>query len=134
MSENRRPVLARVASIGATTAQEASRTLERTQGHTGADPAAAPAGAPPAAGCAHVDPDERVRGHVARVAGAYANLARDPAALAPEERLAELAGILAAGYRRVRLSRQKQLAESGGAERSCDLVDSPENGDAPEVA
>ncbi len=94
---------------------------ERTQGHTGGD-------------CADNDNDERVRGHPARPAGAYAKLSRDPAALAPEKRLAELAGILAAGYRRMLLSRQKALAEGGGAERPCELVDSPENEDAPEVA
>ncbi len=108
---------------------------EPSPGRTGGDPGTRPdRGADHRPGDADNDPDERVRGHRARVAGAYARLARDPAALAPGERLTELAGILAAGYRRMLLSRQKALAEGGGAERPCDLVDSPENEDAPEVA
>ncbi len=41
---------------------------------------------------------------------------RDPAALTPGERMAELGAILATGYRRLRLS----LAESGQAEAPCD--------------
>ncbi len=108
---------------------------EPTQGHTGGDRRTRPdRGADQYPGGADDDPDERVHGHVARVAGAYAKLARDPAALAPGERLAELAGILAAGYRRVRLSREKALAEGGGVERSCTSVDSPEDDATQEVA
>ncbi len=110
-----------VASSGLAPAHGPTPARERTQGHTGGD-------------CADNDHDERVRGHRARLAGAYAKLARDPAALAPAERLTELAGILAAGYRRARLSREKALAESGGVERPCDLVDSPENDATQEVA
>ena len=103
-----------------------------TRGHTAADEASLQRR--PDAAYVQPNADERVRGHPARLAGAHAKRSRDPAAMAPEDRLAELAGILAAGYRRMRLSREKALAESGGAERSCDLVDSPENEDAPEVA
>ncbi len=122
----------RVASSAPSAADGPTPAQEPTQGHTGGDRRTRPdRGADQCPGGADNDADERVRGHPARLAGAYARLARDPAALAPEERLAELAGILAAGYRRVRLSREKALAESGGAERPCDApVDTHREDDA----
>ena len=51
---------------------------------------------------------------------------RDPGAMTPEERLAELGSLLALGYRRHRLSRETGLAETAGAERPCDPVDTQE--------
>ena len=135
MTGTSRADLRRVASSGPAVANGPTPAQEPTQGHTGGDRRTRPdRGADQYSGGADDDADERVRGHPTRLAGAYAKRSQDPAALAPGERLAELAGILAAGYRRVRLSREKALAESEGAERSCDLVDSPENEDAPEVA
>ncbi len=58
----------------------------------------------------------------------------DPAAMAPAARIAELAGILAAGYRRLRLNRlnpQNGLAESAEPEAPCDPA---VNGDGAESA
>ncbi len=57
---------------------------------------------------------------------------RDPAALSPEERLVEIATILATGYRRLLLSRNRKesqisLDSSGLAEPSCKPVDGEEN-------
>ena len=135
MTGTSRADLRRVASSGPAVANGPTPAQEPTQGHTGGDRRTRPdRGADQCPGGANSDADERVRGHPARLAGAYAKRSRDPAAMAPEDRLAELGGILAAGYRRIRPSREKALAESGGAERPCDLVDSPENEDAPEVA
>ena len=45
---------------------------------------------------------------------------RDPASLTPAERLAELGTILAVGYRRLRLSRQRTLDGSAEVEALCD--------------
>ncbi len=52
--------------------------------------------------------------------------ARDPAEMTPAERLAEIATILATGYGRLRITRQKEtdsaqtlLAESAHPERPC---------------
>ncbi len=48
--------------------------------------------------------------------------ARNPASMTPEERLAEIATILAAGYLRLQVSRtsaQTPLAESAHPERPC---------------
>ena len=59
---------------------------------------------------------------------------RDPASMAPAARLGEIGQILATGYRRARLSRQKELAESAESERSCDSVDSREDDVTEEVA
>ena len=51
------------------------------------------------------------------------------------ERLAELGAILATGYRRVRLSREKGLAESAEPEAPCDqAVDGDGAEPAEEVA
>ena len=46
--------------------------------------------------------------------------AKDPACMAPTERLAEIASILAKGYQRYCLSRQKELEEPAQAEAPCD--------------
>jgi len=49
-------------------------------------------------------------------------LTRDPADLTPEERLAEVAFLLAAAYLRVLVSRQKELEDSTDREPSCHQV------------
>jgi hypothetical protein len=43
----------------------------------------------------------------------------DPGLMSPEARLAELAGILVRGYRRLELVRQNGLDEVGHDERAC---------------
>ncbi len=58
----------------------------------------------------------------------------DPASMAPAARLAEIGQILATGYRRARLCRQKELAESAEPERSRDSVDTREDDITEEVA
>ncbi len=58
---------------------------------------------------------------------------KDPGAMSPEERLAELGALLATALRRSRL-RQNELADPAEIERPCDSVDSPENPDDQEVA
>jgi hypothetical protein len=47
---------------------------------------------------------------------------RPPAAMTPEERLAELAAVLATGYLRLLASRRKALAEDPRAEALCTSV------------
>ena len=59
---------------------------------------------------------------------------RDPGAMAPADRIAELGALLATGYRRLRLNRlnpQNWLAESAEAEAPCDPA---VNGDGAESA
>ncbi len=58
---------------------------------------------------------------------------KDPVAMSPKERLAELGALLATGVQRHRL-RQKDLADGGDSERPCLSVDTPESPDAQEVA
>ena len=54
--------------------------------------------------------------------------ANDPGEMSHSERLAALGALLAGGYRRLRLSREKELAESPAPERACDrTVDAPES-------
>ena len=48
---------------------------------------------------------------------------RDPAAMAPADRLDELCALLAVGYRRLLLNRQNGLAESAAPEAPCNSVD-----------
>lgn len=58
---------------------------------------------------------------------------RDPDAMSPEERLAELGSLLATAVRRLRL-RQKELADQADRERPCDRpVDGPESPDPKEA-
>ena len=57
---------------------------------------------------------------------------RDPAAMSPKERLAELGALLATGVQRHRL-RQKELADGGDSERPCHSVNTPESPDDQEV-
>ena len=45
---------------------------------------------------------------------------RDPAAMTPEERLAEIARTFATGYRRRVLSREKELAGGPAVEAPCE--------------
>ena len=52
---------------------------------------------------------------------------RDPAAMPPAARIAELGAILAEGYRRLRLNRQNCLAASRESEPSCDPVNGSED-------
>ena len=60
---------------------------------------------------------------------------RDPATMAPKDRLTEIAAILATGYRRLQLRHEKegdepslnQLAASPQPEASCNPLDGPEN-------
>ena len=63
---------------------------------------------------------------------------RNPASLSPEERLAEIAAILATGYRRLSLSREsdhKELAETPESEAPCDSgVDGNQSEGGKEVA
>ncbi len=47
---------------------------------------------------------------------------RDPDAMAPAERLAEVGGILAFAYRRLQLSRQKELESDPGPKPSCERL------------
>ena len=56
---------------------------------------------------------------------------RDPAAMAADERLQEIAQILATGYARLAISRQKAL---GGSPRAEALCDRPVNGDGADPA
>ena len=56
---------------------------------------------------------------------------RDPTSLTPNERLAEIAQILAAGYARLVISRQKALATSASAEA---LSSDPVNGNGAKPA
>ena len=58
---------------------------------------------------------------------------KDPAAMSPKERLAELGALLATGVRRHRL-RQKELADQADLEAPCDSVNTPESPDDQEVA
>ncbi len=58
---------------------------------------------------------------------------KDPAAMSPKERLAELGALLATGVRRHRL-RQKELADGGDSERPCLSVNTPESPEDQEVA
>ena len=58
---------------------------------------------------------------------------KDPAAMAPEERMAELGALLATGVQRHRL-RQKELADDTDGERPCTSVDTPESPNDQEVA
>ncbi len=58
---------------------------------------------------------------------------KDPGAMSPKERLAELGALLATGVRRHRL-RQKELADDPDGERPCTSVDTPESPDDQEVA
>ena len=61
--------------------------------------------------------------------------AQDPAQMAPDARLAVLGAILATGYRRFRVSREKGLAESAEPEAPCDqAVDGDGAEPAEEVA
>ena len=53
--------------------------------------------------------------------------ARDPAQMAPEDRVAELAIAFANGYLRLLLSRKKELALAAESEPSCALVGGAEN-------
>ena len=58
-----------------------------------------------------------------------------PSLMTPAARIAELGAILATGYRRVRLSREKSLAESAEPEAPCDqAVDGNGAEPAKEVA
>ncbi len=59
---------------------------------------------------------------------------KDVAQMSAAERLAAVCAILAVGYRRLSLNRQKALAGGATGERPCDLVDSPENTGNQEVA
>ena len=60
---------------------------------------------------------------------------RDPSSMAPAERLAELGEILATGYRRLRLSRERGLAAGAEPEAPCDqAVNGNEAEPAKEVA
>ena len=52
--------------------------------------------------------------------------ARDPAAMSPEERLAELSEALAFGYLRILVSRKKELEPGPNAEALCGAVDGQE--------
>ena len=53
---------------------------------------------------------------------------KNPGEMSPSERLAALGALLAAGCRRLRLSREKGLAESPAPERACDrTVNAPES-------
>ena len=59
---------------------------------------------------------------------------KDPALMAPADRLAEVGAILAAGYRRHRLH-QKALAESASPGAPCNSVDTHrESNSTEEVA
>lgn len=57
-----------------------------------------------------------------------------PSRMTSSARLSELAGLLALGFRRLRLSSQNQLAQSGETERSCNSVDRHKNTDSEDVA
>ncbi len=82
----------RVASSGLTPAHGPTQAPERTQGHTGADPRSRPdRAADRCPGGADNDPDERVRGHFARLAGAHSELARAYGDLAADRDI-QLAG------------------------------------------
>jgi hypothetical protein len=61
-------------------------------------------------------------------------LVKDPGAMSPKERLAELGSIFATGLRRMQISREKALADGGDAERPCLSVNTPESPDDQEVA
>ncbi len=58
---------------------------------------------------------------------------KDPSAMSPKERLAELGALLATGVQRHRL-RQKELADGGETERPCHSVNTSESPDDQEVA
>ena len=59
---------------------------------------------------------------------------KDPGAMSPKERLAELGALMATGVRRHRL-RQKELADGGDSERPCHRpVNTLESPDEQEVA
>lgn len=58
---------------------------------------------------------------------------KEPGAMSPEERMAELGALLATGVQRHRL-RQKELADGGDSERPCHSVNTPESPDDQEVA
>ena len=60
--------------------------------------------------------------------------ARDPAAMTPEERLAELAELLGMAYLRLSNSSQKPLEEGHPPEALCQAVNAPENGAGKESA
>ena len=53
----------------------------------------------------------------------------DPGSMSLEARMAELAGILVRGYRRLQLVRQKELDEQGQGERACEstVIDAAPN-------
>jgi len=52
----------------------------------------------------------------------------DPAAMSPEARLAELSSILATGYRRLYLAREKSLDDNRDSEAQCGpMVDAHES-------
>ncbi len=60
---------------------------------------------------------------------------RDPSAMTADERMAELATILATAVRRLEMSRQKALAGDPDRERPCGQpVDTPESPNDQEVA
>lgn len=60
---------------------------------------------------------------------------KQPALMTPAARTAELGGLLAAGYRRLALSRQNDLEVEGETERSCaSPVDRPKSKMTKEVA
>jgi hypothetical protein len=56
--------------------------------------------------------------------------ARDPAGMTPKERLEQIVIILATGYRRLQLRRQKALDETAQDEAPCDR---PVNGDVADA-
>jgi hypothetical protein len=61
--------------------------------------------------------------------------ARDPTAMALDERIAALAAMLATGYLRLSISRQKELDLADPAEAPCEaVVNSVENDPRKETA
>lgn len=62
------------------------------------------------------------------------NRPKKPGAMTPDERLSELGALLAAGYRRLALSRQNELDVQGNTERSCTSVNASKSKKAQEVA
>ncbi len=92
MTGTSRAQLPRVASSGPAPAHGPTPAPERTQGHTRGDRRSRPdRGADQCPGGADSDPDERVRGHFARLAAAHSELAHVYADLA-EDRDIQLAG------------------------------------------
>ena len=54
-----------------------------------------------------------------------------PSRLTPDDRMAEIGGLLASGYRRLRLCREKGLDVSADVERSCGATKSKTAQEAP---